>query len=397
MREEIWKDIVGYEGLYQISSKGRVKRLARVGIDSMGRNIPYKEKILVNYISKRTGYPCVNLSKNRKTSTLNIHKLIADAFIPNPNNLPCINHIDENRTNSTLENLERCSYSYNNSYGNANAKRKTTLRAGLEGKHKTIYQYTTTGDIVNVYNCGVNQLEEKLGYEIQDCLTGKSKTANGFVFSYSDIFYYEENKPKSHQKYVIKIDKDGKEIERYKSVSIAGEANGFDRHLFSRTAPIDGIITIKGMRFIVEKKENEYIPVGRKGPRPDLKGKGAKAVCQYTKKGEFVAEYTSLKDAAIGIGNAKCAPEISNCCRGKLKTVKGYVWRYKNDDAPQPLENEKVRSISQYTFNGEFVRTYPSISDAIAALGKGTPTCISNNLTGRSHSAYGYVWKYLNT
>ena len=252
--DEMWKPVVGYEGFYEISTLGRVKRLARINVDSMGRRFPYKEKILKNGISKQTGYPCINLSKNGCVKSFSIHTLIADAFIPNPNGLPCINHIDEDRSNSVLSNLERCDYSYNNSYGHANEKRRNTLRKNLEGKHKTIYQFDMNGELVSTYQCGVSQLEEKLGYCIGDCLNGKSKTAHGFVFSYENIFKYVEDIPKRHQKFVIRIDDDGNEIERFKSVSEAGRKCGFDRHYFSRSEHIDGIVTIKGSRFIVEKK-----------------------------------------------------------------------------------------------------------------------------------------------
>lgn len=394
MKNEVWKSVVGYEGLYEISSLGRVKRLARVIVDSLGRTIPYKEKILVNSISKQTGYPYVNLSKDGNVKTQNIHRLIAEAFIPNPNNLPCVNHIDENRANSVLSNLEWCDYSYNNSYGSANKKRKDTLRKGLVGKHKTIYQFSIKGSLISVYDCGVKQLEEQLGYDIGDCLNGKSKTAHGFVFSYNCIFKYEEDSPASHQKYVILIDENGKELKRYKSVSVAAKENGFDRHLFSKTPVVDGIVTIRGLRFIVEQKENEYIPKGHKGPRPDLKGKCAKPVCQYTKSGDFVCEYPSIIDAKDAIGKPKGGPDISNCCNGKLKTAYGFIWRYKGEPAPAPFKNDVIRRIEQYSFDGELIATHESITDAIKSIGYGRPTCIGNNLAGRSHSAYGYVWKY---
>lgn len=393
MEKEIWKPIVGYEGLYEISSLGRVKRLARVSVDSMGRTMPYKEQVLTNYISKQTGYPCVNLSKDGETKTQNIHRLIAIAFIPNPKGLPCVNHIDENRTNSVLSNLEWCDYSYNNSYGAANRKRKETLRNNLAGKHRTIYQFTTEGVLVSVHHCGVNQLEEKLGYCIGDCLTGKSKTAHGFVFSYYNTFKYEENKPASHQKFVILVDEDGNELKRYKSVSEAGRENGFDRHLFSRTPVIGGITTIRGLRFVVEQKENELIPKGHKGPRPDLKGKCAKPVCQYTKDGEYVRKFNGATEAAEFFGK-KSGADITNCCRGNLKTAYGFIWRYNGEPAPIPFKNDAVRKINQFTFDGEYVATYNSIKDAIQALGKGVPTCIGNNLAGRTHSAYGFIWKY---
>lgn len=254
MKQEIWKDIKGYEGLYKISSNGLVKRCSRHSIDSLGRNVYYPEKILINKISKQTGYPCVNLSKDGIVKTHNIHVLIADAFIPNPKKLPCINHKDENRSNSVLSNLERCDYSYNNSYGNAVIKRNTTRRKNM--KHKIIYQYDKKGNLINKYSCGVQQLEEKLGYLIGTCLRGKSKTAHGYIFSYNKDFVYLEDLPKKHQKYVLKIDDNGNVIERYKSLSEAAKQNNFDRHLFLSEPNSDGSVIINKVRYIVEKNNS---------------------------------------------------------------------------------------------------------------------------------------------
>jgi len=250
MDKEIWKSVVGYEGLYEISSMGRVKRLSRTIIDSIGRKKPYDEKILVNKISGQTGYPCVNLTKDGKVRTLNIHRLIADAFIPNPDNLPCINHKDEDRSNSVLSNLERCTYKYNSTYGNAISKRLNTLRKGLEGKHRPIFQFTKNGVLVEKHLCGVNQLEEKLGYCISTCLAGNSKTAHGFIFSYDEKFAYKEDLPKKHQKYVIQVDESGNEIRRFKSKLEVEHVYRFSRHRLSSEGPCK----INGMNFIVEKK-----------------------------------------------------------------------------------------------------------------------------------------------
>lgn len=250
MDKEIWKPVVGYEGLYEVSTLGRVKRLARMIVDSMGRNVWYREKILFNRISKSTGYPCVNLSKNGKVSSINVHKLIADAFIPNPDSLPCINHIDENRSNSVLSNLERCTYAHNNNYGTIKRKRLATRRKNLEGLHKTIYQYSKDGELIAEYHCGVQQLEEKLGYCLSTCLAGNSKTAHGYVFSYDKTFSYKEDLPKKHQKLVIQVDKDGNEIRKFKSKSEVERVLGFDRHLLNG----NGLVVIKGLKFIIEKK-----------------------------------------------------------------------------------------------------------------------------------------------
>ena len=103
---EIWKDIEGYEGLYQISNLGRVKRLGHQ-CGAIYRN----EHLLKPCLRDR--YLSVRLSKNGKVKNCNIHRLVASAFIPNPNNYDVVNHIDTNRMNNNVNNLEWCTQSYN--------------------------------------------------------------------------------------------------------------------------------------------------------------------------------------------------------------------------------------------------------------------------------------------
>ena len=108
--KEIWKDIEGYEGLYQVSNLGRVKSFPRIGTHAR------KIKI-IKIMEDRIGYKFIHLSKNNKQKRKSIHRLVAETFIPNPNNYPCINHIDECKENNKVNNLEWCTYSYNNNYG----------------------------------------------------------------------------------------------------------------------------------------------------------------------------------------------------------------------------------------------------------------------------------------
>lgn len=115
---EIWKDVQGYEGYYQVSNFGRVKSLTRTVKSNKGDNYPYatlSEKIRKPSEGK---YLQIILCKDGKTKKHLIHRLVAQAFIPNPNNLPCVNHKDENPRNNHVENLEWCTYQYNNQYNN---------------------------------------------------------------------------------------------------------------------------------------------------------------------------------------------------------------------------------------------------------------------------------------
>ena len=105
---EIWKDIKGYEGLYQVSSYGRIKSLART--TSQNKRLP--ERLRVLSVDKY-GYMCVNLSKDGKVKLLKVHRLVCEAFIENPDRKPQVNHIDGNKGNNHVENLEWCTGSEN--------------------------------------------------------------------------------------------------------------------------------------------------------------------------------------------------------------------------------------------------------------------------------------------
>ena len=129
MQDEVWKDILGYEGVYQVSNLGRVRSLSRKGTKS-------KDTYILKIQKYKTGYLYVNLCKSNKRRKWKIHRLVAIAFIPNPSNLLYINHKDENPTNNCVENLEWCTQDYNNKYS----------------KGKKINQYDDKGNIIKMWS-----------------------------------------------------------------------------------------------------------------------------------------------------------------------------------------------------------------------------------------------------
>ena len=122
MIEEIWRPVVGYEGLYEVSNTGIVRSLDRYD----NRNCFRKGKVISLLKKGEYGYIQVNLCYNGKLYKKYVHRLVAQAFLPNPDNLPEVNHKDEDKTNNSVDNLEWCDRSYNLKYGTARIRERDT-------------------------------------------------------------------------------------------------------------------------------------------------------------------------------------------------------------------------------------------------------------------------------
>lgn len=188
MQKEIWKDIPNYEGLYQVSNLGRIKSLERK-IKNNYNYFIHKEQLLKLCIGKKDGYVYVHLTKNNKGKTTKVHRLVAKAFIPNPYNLPQINHKDENKTNNCVDNLEWCTSKYNNNYGTRNSKlyNKTSFRKGHKPKScKKIEKYSLDGSLLETYS-SIREAGRKNNFSassIYRCCEGKVKCRN-YIWKYA--------------------------------------------------------------------------------------------------------------------------------------------------------------------------------------------------------------------
>ena len=167
MEEEKWKWIEGYEGLYQISSLGRVK------------SFKYGEKLLKTP-KNGAGYFTVNLYKDGHMKGYFVHRLVAENFIENPLNLPQINHKDENKTNNRPNNLEWCTNEYNQKYGSHNKNVISTMRK----KHSQAF-YVIAKDGTDYFFPSINEAGKELNLDtrsVSSCLKGKRKTHYGYTF-----------------------------------------------------------------------------------------------------------------------------------------------------------------------------------------------------------------------
>lgn len=169
--EEIWKPVVGYEGLYEVSNLGRVKSLdyRRTG----------KERLMKMGKGGRNAYYKVHLYKDGKMNIKLVHRFVAEAFIHNQNNLPQVNHIDENGLNNRVDNLEWCTNKYNVNYGTARERMK-------EKRYKPVYQYSLDGKLIKEWTSTI-EAQKQTGYacsNICNCCRGKLKQAYGYKWSY---------------------------------------------------------------------------------------------------------------------------------------------------------------------------------------------------------------------
>ena len=188
MREE-WRPVVGYEGLYEVSNMGRVKSVERTAWCGNGYRTVH-ERILRTR-KNRYGYVIVNLYQEGKMKTCCIHRLVAESFIPNPDNLPDINHKDEDKTNNNVDNLEWCSRSYNNTYNGRAKKAGKKIGKKLRNHPKTskpiIGIDKVTGLIVEFPS--THEASRQLGIgqnNICACCKGKLKSCGGFYWYYSN-------------------------------------------------------------------------------------------------------------------------------------------------------------------------------------------------------------------
>ena len=170
--QEIWKPVVGWEGIYEVSNLGKVRNMYGV--------------ILIGWKTK--DYHYISLSKNGKNKKYRVHRLVAQAFIPNPKNLPVVNHIDENKLNNCVDNLEWCTQEENVcKYFGTKPKIK---KPKIKDYHiaKPILQLDKNGNFIKKWK-SMMEIERNLNIKsgnISLCCNGKKPSAKGYIWRYAN-------------------------------------------------------------------------------------------------------------------------------------------------------------------------------------------------------------------
>lgn len=179
--EEIWKDVAGYEGLYQVSNMGKVRSLTRkVKIQDTNKNRVFRGSIKAGCYELKNGYHVVSLYKNGKSKRFFTHRLVAAAFLENPLNLPQVNHKDENKKNNSVDNLEWCDAKYNTNYGYCIEKRVAPQRVKVS-------QFSMDGKYIKTYE-SMACIERVLGFNhsaICMCCKEQMQSAYGYRWKYA--------------------------------------------------------------------------------------------------------------------------------------------------------------------------------------------------------------------
>jgi len=272
MENEIWKPVVGYEGLYEVSSLARVRSVDRQVIGNNGVKRIIKGTMLIQQ-TNMNGYFCVGLHKNGFRVIRLVHRLLAEAFIPNPNNKPYIDHINRNRKDNSISNLRWCTSQENCNNPNTMEYARTTRYISL------------------VYEKALRTKKER-----------GTKTCEKPVYMY---------------------DLDGNFIRGFKSAKEAGRTMGI---LSSEISSLCAHRGEKGRKtvggYIWSKEYNEKIDSAQRETT-------RKKVYQYTPDGTFIREWESVTSASsfYGVGT------ISRCAKsGKIRLSAGYIWRYYKTD-----------------------------------------------------------------
>lgn len=278
LQNEEWRNIEGYEGMYQVSNMGRVKSLERYVVKDNKGNLALKQSRLIIPHKQNSGYLYVSLNKKNTRKNYLVHRLVALAFIDNPNNYLEVNHKDENKLNNISDNLEWCTHQYNNFYGTKIERQRQKMQ-GRKRSPESI-EKTRLANLGKKRSKDFCELMSKInkGRVVSEETRKKLSEANrGKESNWKGRHHTEETKQKL------------RDIAKGKLV---GEKNG----MYGKTHTLDAL------------------------------KKMWRQVAQLTMDGELIKVWDGISLAAREL--KICNGNITSCCKHKVKSAGGFKWEY---------------------------------------------------------------------
>lgn len=195
MNNEVWKSIAGYEGLYEVSNMGRIRSIDRIRKSVRnGSNLGCLKGKVMKPFYNNIGYLMIDLFKDGIRKTFTVHRLVALAFVPNPDGKPCVNHLDETHDNNCADNLEWCTQKENMNYGTAPQRISKKIkerweRGKMKGRPKRqVAKYSLDGKLLEVYPSYLDAAKAcgstSNGSSIINCIQGRYNTSYGYKWGY---------------------------------------------------------------------------------------------------------------------------------------------------------------------------------------------------------------------
>ena len=286
---EIWKDINGYEGYYQVSNLGRVKRLEHT--DNRGHT--YKERVVKNVVTA-LGYKRVHLSKNNYAKWVFVHRLVAEAFVPRKNGCDIVNHLDNDPANNVSDNLEWTDYVGNMQHATKQGRMHYQPGNLLKAQQSREIPVIAVKDGVRLWYKSAAEASRVLGIAAGHIAAACRKeygykTSGGYEWEYADSELQSKQVPKK-----VGMSKD-QQAENLRQ-KMRGNKIMLGRNLADET----------------KQKLSEVL---------------GRPVLQFTLDGTFVAEYCSANAAKKATG----VSHIYSCANGERKSAGKFIWKWKDD------------------------------------------------------------------
>lgn len=300
--EEIWKDIEGYDN-YQISSLGNVRKITKNGFTHIKCSPRGSQKTS----KTKEKYMGVTLSKNGTRKGFSVHRLVAEAFIPNPNNYPLINHINGIKDDNCVCNLEWCTIKQNiqHAYDVLN----------MRNHYGSIKQYSKEGEFIKEYD-SVREASRELGIHfgnIVKCANKQRNVAGGYVWRFNLDDTSSNVYKNKRDKRVVMLDKNGTRIMTFDSITEASLYLNKNQHTIASCC--QGITNTAGgymWRFLEQYDENEFALFKQKH------------IIQKTIHNVIVKEYNSIAELVESTNYG--IMKIKKMIEGKQCTAYGFLW-----------------------------------------------------------------------